>query len=466
MTPESSGALTQICHSALRTDSSNDGRDLRNRLPRGLRLVTAVLGLVICIPSLSQQTKDQALFNNRAFKEVNLNGIKVRLGDPVEVTSQMGWRVVWSKFDRWTFVHLTPILAKFPNGDLLATYTLDPDTQQNPQFSSAFQISHDGGLHWGTRYGVLMQHIPMIFIPEPNNSLMALPSEIMPLTSGDKHNFRGPLLTFEDGGRRMVMDTEGFRVLDWPKPVDVIQSQQPKGNWHSNIYFTGSYIKVGTELLATVYWHAHGETKLQLSLASSIDGGHTWHYYSTVATADDAHLDDEQAPRPAEGPDESSMIRLADGRLMIVFRVGELKPWHLRRSYSSDNGRTWTEPQVLPAYSVEPQLVRLANGAIALTTGRPGLHLWLTTDPKAAADSWQDVDIAAQHNLWCSDPSCKIVPRDPSNPDKGWTTTAYTGLVQVAPNKLLLLYDRGPEGAPTDSQDLTRLFIMPIEVLR
>jgi hypothetical protein len=185
-----------------------------------------------------------------------------------------------------------------------------------------------------------------------------------------------------------------------------------------------------------------------------------------VATADDCHLDEAKAGRRAEGPDESSITRLADGRLMIVFRVGEMKNWPLRRSFSSDNGRTWTQPDVLPAYSVEPRLVRLANGAIALSTGRPGLHLWLTTDPKAAADSWQDIDVAAQHDLWCAVPSCKILPRDPSKPDGGWNSTAYTGLVQVAPNKLLLLYDRGPEGGPKDSEDLTRLFVMPIEVLR
>lgn len=258
------------------------------------------------------------------------------------------------------------------------------------------------------------------------------------------------------------MDTAGFRVVNWPQPVDVIRNPQPVDNWHSNIYFTGSYIRLGTQLLATVYWHSHGEKKLRLSLASSTDGGHIWRNYSSAATADDAQLNDAKAGPPAEGPDESSVIRLPDGRLMIVFRVGETKDWPLRRSFSSDDGRTWTKPDVLPAYSVEPQLLRLANGVIALSTGRPGLHLWLTTDPAAAAQSWQDVDIAEQHNEWFRDPSYEISPRDPSSPDKGWTSTAYTGLVQVAPNKLLLLYDRGPK----DAQDATRLFAMPLEVPR
>ena len=421
---------------------------------------------IACLPTFSQQKKGDDLFTGTTFKNVDLNGLTVRVGTPVEVTSQIGWRIVWSKFDRWTFVHLTPFLARFPDGDLIATYTMDPDTQQNPQFSSAYQISHDGGRTWGTRYTTLTQHIPMIFIPAPNNSLIALPSEIAGTGPNPDRNFSGPLMTFEHGGERVVMQENGFRVVDWPEPVDAISSPQPKDSWHRVIFFTGSYLKIGTELLATVYWHPHGAKFLQLSLASSKDGGHTWRYYSSVATSDTALPPEDQWKRRPEGPDESSMIRLADGRLMIVFRVGEMTAWPLRRAFSSDNGRTWTKPEALPAYSVEPQLQRLANGTIVLSTGRPGLHLWLTADPKAAADSWQDVDIAALHNQLISDATQHITPIHADHPEGGWNSTAYTGLIQVAPNKLLLLYDRDPEGAPANPQDLTRLFVMPIEVVK
>ena len=421
-------------------------------------------GLCISTFGAAQKPSGIELFRDRAFKDVNLNGLQVRLGDPVEVTEQMGWSMTWAGHQRWTFVHETPILARFPHGELLATYTLDPDLQDDPVFSGAFQISNDGGLHWGRRYSVLMQHIPMTFIPSADNSLMALPSEITPSKQGDDRNFTGPLLTFKDGGKSMSMDLEGFRVVDWPEPVDLLPSPQPRSNWHSDIFFTGSYLKLGSELLATVYWRAHGQKRMQLSLASSKDGAHTWRYYSTVATAESTQLDETQAHKP-EGPDESSMVRLANGRLMIVFRVGGSKVWHLRRCFSDDNGKTWTKADVLPAYSVEPELVQLQNGVIALTTGRPGLHLWVSGDPNAGVESWQDVDLAERHNQWAADPSYMIKPRDPAKPDAGWTTTSYTGLIEVAPGKLLLLYDRDPEGAPTSPSDLTRIFVMPIEVI-
>jgi hypothetical protein len=56
---------------------------------------------------------------------------------------------------------------------------------------------------------------------------------------------------------------------------------------------------------------------------------------------------------------------------------------------------------------------------------------------------------------------------DPSNPEDGvWQTTGYTGLVEVAPNRMLLLYDRDPEQAPANQQDLSCVFVMPIEIIR
>ena len=102
-----------------------------------VKLCALLCVLLASLPGLSQQKKSDDLFTGTTFKDVDLNGIRLRVGNPVEVTSQLGWHISGLKWDRWTFVHLTPFLARFPNGDLLATYAMDPDTQQNPQFSSA-----------------------------------------------------------------------------------------------------------------------------------------------------------------------------------------------------------------------------------------------------------------------------------------------------------------------------------------
>ena len=129
----------------------------------------------------------------------------------------------------------------------------------------------------------------------------------------------------------------------------------------------------------------------------------------------------------------------------------------LRRSYSADGGRTWSPPDLLPAVSVEPSLKRLQNGVLALSTGRPGISLWLSTDERGA--HWQSIDILAHHNQWAPDAGYTITPAQ---------TTAYTEIIEVAPNRLLLAYDRTPFGwqpTPADSGERNRIFLLPIEVI-
>jgi hypothetical protein len=151
-------------------------------------------------------------------------------------------------------------------------------------------------------------------------------------------------------------------------------------------------------------------------------------------------------------------VRLASGELMCVMRMGGGAAFPLRRSYSGDHGRTWSTPDVLPAYSVEPSLKRLHNGVIALSTGRPGIFLWLANDERG--QSWQAIDLLAHHNLWAPDATYQIAPEQ---------TTAYTELIEVAPNRLLIAYDRTPFGwqpTPADSGERNRIFLLPVEIER
>jgi hypothetical protein len=410
------------------------------------------------------QTNRSDLFSRAAMQEIDLQGLRVWLGQPVQVTAQLGWKIGWPQYE-WehAFTHLTPTMARFPKGELIATYTLDSDTQTNPVFASGFQISKDGGAHWGRRYSMLMQHINMIFIPKPNDSMMALPSELFEQTPGDEHNFVGPYYLFERGGERMVFVPDGVRVVDWPWPVDVFPGSEPRDDWHAGLVLTGNALKVGHKLLATGYFHKKGDKGSSAVILSSGDGGYTWRYLSTVAGPDPSLV----SQRSYEGADEMTMIQLADGDLMAVFRVGSGRKWNLHRAYSHDQGRTWSQADTLPAWSVYPQLLRTANGTIALATGRPGIDLWLSTDPRGT--NWQSIDIAEHHNDRMTDPSERIGTFEiTSNPylseNTKWQTSSYTGLVEVGPNRLLLLYDRDPERIPREPNDLSRVFVMPIEI--
>ena len=435
----------------------------------GVFLLVALGVATAAAPALTAQITPSDLFSRSTMREVDLQGLHVWLGQPVQVTAQVGWEMSWPQHqDAHAFIHLTPFIAKFPNGNLIGIYTLDPDTQSNPVFASGFQISKDGGAHWGRRYSMLMQHISVLFVPRPNDALLALPSELFEATPGDDRNLQGPYYLFEHGGDRMVFVPNGVRIVDWPWPVAVYPGPQPRENWHAGVILTGNSLEVGGRLLATGYFQKKDAGTYSSVILASGDGGYTWRYLSTVADPDPALV----VKRAYEGPNEMSMVQLANGDLMAVFRVGSGYQWHVRRAYSHDGGRTWSKPDVLPAWSVEPEVIRTANGTIALSTGRPGIRVWLSTD--ARATQWQSIDIVDYHNRCVSEPNERIesFARGPSpyvsDPAENlrWQTSSYTRMVEVAPNRLLLIYDRDPERPPADANDLSRVYVLPIELTR
>jgi hypothetical protein len=298
-------------------------------------------------------------------------------------------------------------------------------------------------------------------------------------------------MRFEHGGDRIVINPDGVKVLDWPWPLPVSSNQsKPRENWQAGPCITGSALRLGRQILATAEVAVPEDNGAYLAtvLVSSGDEGLTWRYFSTVAGPESSL----KGKAGYEGPNESALIQLADGDLMAVFRVGGDIRWKLRRCYSHDGGHTWTPQEALPAYSVMPSMVRTAGGFIAVSSGRPGIGLWVSSDPRGA--TWQKIDIVEHHNTWAPEPSYRIAsslwgsaenfrenplyPRPPNfkPSDKfggkvTWQTTGYTKLVEVSPNRLLLAYERDavirePDRPPSSPQDLSRVFVLPIELER
>jgi hypothetical protein len=109
---------------------------------------------------------------------------------------------------------------------------------------------------------------------------------------------------------------------------------------------------------------AETDFKMRVFVVRSTDQGKTWHYLSTVA-APRADVADN-----TEGFNESTIVQLADGRLLVVMRTGNYSP--LAASWSRDEGMTWSEPTALQGVSpgVDPCLVKLRDGRLALSYGQ------------------------------------------------------------------------------------------------
>ena len=179
----------------------------------------------------------------------------------------------------------------------------------------------------------------------------------------------------------------------------------------------------------------------------STDGAN-WSVRSVVA--------DANCPVPGDGgPSESAICRLHDGRIMCVFRVESKLPFG--QTWSSDEGRTWSTAVTMAGpFSVQPSLAVMADGAVALSGGRPGLYLWLNAD--GSGQSWQQIDILAHHNS-CHPQEQIIYSEDLSRQQ----STSYTEVVAVDDNTLLYTYDRVPNGwrrIPEDMDDTNSVWLV------
>ncbi len=403
--------------------------------------ILSALMLMFALGSVSPTVKAQSdLFADSKMAVVNLQGVRARLGQPIQVTEGVGH--LWF-----------PTIAKFPGGELIVIYALVADTNENPHYLSGFQISRDEGKTWGHRYDMIPEFGSTILLPRDDGSIVLIPHLLYRETPEDKQNFHAAFTRFEPGGRRVIIEPMGIRVVDWPWLVDAHDRRLPSKNWHVRLRFDGSILEMQGRLLATGFATKQGDSFQRNVVFASEDGGHTWRYWSTIAEPSIMPASPEKG---AGGPSETAMIQLADGDLMSVFRVGSGRNWNLRRAYSSDGARSWARAEAIPAYSVEPSMVRIKNGTILLSTGRPGIYLWVSIDPRA--ERWQSINILEHHNRWAADDTYRISPEQ---------TTAYTELVEVAPNRLLLVYDRvafGWKPTPTDSGERSCIFVLPIMV--
>lgn len=149
----------------------------------------------------------------------------------------------------------------------------------------------------------------------------------------------------------------------------------------------------------------------------STDRGRTWDLRSTVAYDPSVG---------AESFCEADLLQLPGGDLLCFMRTGGEPPKYVTPLYcsrSQDDGLTWSKPEPIADRGVWPNACRLRSGVLAVTYGRP--------------DNWLAFSL---------------------DEGKTWTghfcfyrgaTTSYNTVAEVAPNTLLVVYDRrrlAPDG--------------------
>lgn len=366
-------------------------------------------------------------------REVRLNGIRLLVQEPrvvAETTSGHCWY---------------PDLLRFSTGELMLNHSLNLDANDNLHNSQAVYLSNDGGQTFPFAYDVNGFHNgcgePRVSLP--NGQIVGTSTFLKPEPAGQLRRFVAHRWTYERGGRRYSVEPWGASVEGLPR--DVNPWDRPTRTWWARInWFSDILVLEDGSYLSTISLRYQGDQRHGTIAVVSQDQGRNWRYLSTVAGPD-------SVPDAKEGFDEPCLIRLADGDVMCVSRVGSGQDQKLARTYSSDGGKSWSELDRLPAFSVAPQMARLQNGLLALVTGRPGLFLWLSADPRGK--QWQSFDLMAHHNAAVGEPSRIEAPQ----------TSAYVAILEVSPNRVFVAYDRSPFGwepVPADSGERSQIYLL------
>jgi hypothetical protein len=385
------------------------------------------------------------------MQEKHFPGLRITLGKPRVVTESVGY--CWY-----------PDILKFSTGELMMNYRLTPDSNESLVTGAGVLLSRDGGETWVDGYDVNGFHDACgeVRLSLPDGSIVGTSGyPTRPEPAGQWRRFAYHYWRYENGGRSYTVQPWGSLVEGLPRDV---QPAMLWNRWYSaNLSLFGSVVEIGKgRYLTTCYATFHGDKLSTLLALESDDEARTWHYVATIAGP-------AQHPTATEGCNEACLVKLADGELMCVYRVGSALP--LGRSYSRDAGRTWSAPDALPARSVAPNVVRLENGVLALSTGRPGISLSFSTDTRGK--DWAFIDVIAHHNAVLDIPHHIRLGRGasetychegllaaPFDLDDPVQTTAYTALLEASPNRLFLLYDRVPYGwmpVPTDAEIRSRV---------
>ncbi|MCE9591000.1 MAG: glycoside hydrolase [Planctomycetes bacterium] len=329
-----------------------------------------------------------------------MHGFKAQLSAPVLVGRSTGY-------------YWFPTVARLDGKALMATMNNYADAHV-AQSTAEIAFSEDDGLTWSPAgvhpYGdvaVTLDNGDRIFLPYYLNTR--------------EGGMGAPFTRLKKGSRTLETVASGVTVTGWPRGNKLLD------NGACGFVFNGQAVRLkdGSHL-TTLYGTFEGDEKYSLVAASSRDGVN-WTVGPIVAGP-------EHRFNGWEGPCESALCRLRDGRLLIMFRVGAM--WSYGATWSSDEGRTWSTPRDMTVtFSVQPGLAVLTDGMVVLAGGRPGPHIWF--DATGTGENWQRLSMWDHHDA--------LVPTGEVIGIQG-RSSSYTEVVALDDRNLLYIYDRIPWG--------------------
>jgi BNR repeat-like domain len=320
-----------------------------------------------------------------------------------------------------------PSLHLLSTGELIVSFMLNADAHSIENNFWGFVVSRDKGKTWGMRNTagmVYSDEAAYTRIPRPDGCLAMIAGYFLPAGGTDYRNLEGVSVHICDHANNVIFRRDVH--IELPQPSQRIELDQKVENFASlgpgkikesgYVFFSGSLIKSRNGgLLTTLYGKFEGDHYYRTFVAKSDQKGKDWKYVSTIAGDESAVI--LHGESKTEGFTEPRMIRLRDGRLFVLMRRGSNN--QMFKSWSSDDGKTWSKPVSIGFQGVKPALWLMKSGILALSTGRPGpVRVYFSQD---GGTTW-------------SSPTVIYSGRG----------LRYTDLAEIAPHKLLVVYDHVP----------------------
>ena len=176
-------------------------------------------------------------------------------------------------------------------------------------------------------------------------------------------------------------------------------------------------------MLLTGYGRREGDKKIHNFILRSIDDGITWNYYSLIA--------EDQEGKTPEGPNETTLVELADGTLFAAWRDGGF----LKYAYSKDEGKTWGETHQHDGFPMacSPHAILTCDNILLLVSGRP--NFYLLVDFTGTGKNFQQLMLY-----------------------KG-STSSYGTLIDMGKGEFLVFHDESDFGAWRNDNPFSRIFV-------
>lgn len=365
----------------------------------------------------------------RDHQTLDLHGLRVTLSAPRAIGRSRGY--FWF-----------PNLWRLPSGDLLATISPVADVHMS-SIPYLVTWSCDGGLTW--REPIVTNDGGQTLLQLANGDAILLPYDLRPRPDG----IGAPYNRIPAGTRQVEYIPSGVLITGWPGPLKTVVP----GLDMASFSFNGQTLQLRDgSYLATVYGELVDPPGYRIYCVKSTDG---------VQWTLDTLIADKSCGLPGkEGPTESALLRLNDGRIMCVFRLASRVNYG--QCWSSDEGKSWSAPVAMAGpFSVQPSLATRPDGVIALSGGRPGLQLWLNAD--GSGRTWQGIDLLAHHNA-CHPNEAIAGYTDHNHHEQ---TSAYTEVIALDDRHFLYLYDRVANGwhpIPEEMDDTNSVWLVRVTV--